>query len=210
MMFGFLFNAWNWTALQEWWLRGSVGALIGALIFIVVPAAISYAAGNSGGIGGKGGSGTITGGGGSIIGGRGGEGGPRDGGRGGEGGSGAIMGGSGTIIGGDGGNAGGWDGRGGRASRSPGEVAGLPTEFWRYGRGGAGANSPEFNRRLGILTKVRSEYVAAFPDMAPFVQAGLDQIPITWVNKRLEELGENWRVTIEKGEYKMPPLPGSP
>jgi hypothetical protein len=207
-MFGFMFNAWNWTALQEWWVRGFIGALIGAIVFIVVPAAISCAASNvSGGIGGKGGGGTITGGGGTIFGGRGGEGGPREGGRGGEGGSGSISGGSGTIIGGDGGNAGGWDGRGGRPTRSPGEVAGLPTELWKYGRGGAGANSPEFNRRLGILTKIRTEYVEAFPDTAPFINGGIDQVPASWVNKRLEELGEGWRIALENGGYKMPPLP---
>jgi hypothetical protein len=208
-MLAFVLNSWNWVSTQEWWQRGIIGALIGAVLLILIPAAIAYASNNKilGGIGGDGGGGTIAGGGGTIVGGRGGSGGSPDSGRGGKGGSGSISGGNGLIIGGDGGNAGGWDGRGGKPTRSPGEVAGMATEMWKYGRGGGGANAPEYNRRLAVLASVRSEYVSAFPDTAPFIEAGVDTVPATWVNKRLEELGEGWRVTLTDGGYSMPPLP---
>jgi hypothetical protein len=96
---------------------------VGAVLLILIPGAMSYAANNKNppdGTGGKGGSGSIEGGGGTIVGGRGGEGGIS--GRGGDGGSGSIKGRSGVIVGGDGGNAGTADGRGGRPTRSPGEV----------------------------------------------------------------------------------------
>ena len=45
-----------------------------------------------------------------------------------------------------------------------------------------------------------------FQDEAPFVNAGIDQVPVNWVNSRLEELGETWRVEMREGGYKMPPL----
>jgi hypothetical protein len=45
-----------------------------------------------------------------------------------------------------------------------------------------------------------------FPDGAGFINAGIDQEPIMWVNKRLEELAEDWRVEMENGGYKLPPL----
>jgi hypothetical protein len=200
-----LVNSWHWAAALEWWQRGIVGALVGAVILILIPAALSRASSSAVvGIGGRGGSGSIEGGSGTIIGGRGGEGGII--GRGGEGGGGSIQGGGGTIIGGDGGNAGAADGRGGKPTRSPGEVAGLPTTLWPYGRGGAGANDPEYDRRLGLLAKFRKEYLNVFPDSTPFIDAGVDSVPVTWINMRLEETGETWRVHQDNGGYKLPPL----
>lgn len=156
------------------------------------------------GVGGKGGSGRIEGGGGTIIGGRGGEGG--NSGRGGDGGGGSIKGGSGTIIGGDGGSAGTAEGRGGRVGRNPSEVAGLPTGLWKYGRGGVGANDPEYDRRLKLLIQFRKEYMEVFPDTAPLVNAGVDRVPLSWINKRLEETGEAWRVQEGPEGYQLPPL----
>ncbi|MDO9633277.1 MAG: hypothetical protein Q7I92_15365 [Humidesulfovibrio sp.] len=82
-----------------------------------------------------------------------------------------------VAIGGDGGNAAQADGRGGRRTRSPAEGAGLPTELWKYGFGGAGGNLPEYNRRLQILIKVREEYMNMFPDEVVFIMAGIDQVP---------------------------------
>ena len=159
------------------------------------------------GSGGKGGGGTIVRGRGEIIGGPGGDGGDPNSGRGGDGGSGtAIDAVYARIVGGAGGNAGQTDGRGGRAAASGIEIAGGPTSLWIYGRGGLGANAPEYNRRLGILTAIREEYLAVFQDEAPFVNAGIDQVPVNWVNSRLEELGETWRVEMREGGYKMPPL----
>ena len=46
----------------------------------------------------------------------------------------------------------------------------------------------------------------AFPDEVPFIDAGIDPVPVTWVNKRLQEIGEDWRVEMVDGGYILPPL----
>jgi hypothetical protein len=46
----------------------------------------------------------------------------------------------------------------------------------------------------------------AFPDDVPFINAGIDQVPVRWVNKRLEEIGEDWRVEMRDSGYILPPL----
>jgi hypothetical protein len=156
------------------------------------------------GIGGDGGSGTINGNNGTIIGGRGGNGGVS--GIGGKGGDGFIQGDNGLIIGGDGGNCGTPDGRGGRGARSPTEREDIPTNMWSYGRGGSGENHPEYNRRIVLLKNIRLEYMDKFSEEVPFIEAGVDIVPINWVNKRLEELHENWRIEMGVVGYFLPPL----
>jgi hypothetical protein len=158
----------------------------------------------SAGIGGAGGSGTILGNGGTVIGGRGGSGGR--GGIGGAGGGGLINGDGGLIVGGDGGNAGTDDGRGGRRGQSPQERIGLPTELWKYGQGGLGANHPEYDRRIQLLASIRAEYMIDFPGDVQFIEAGVDFVPINWVNKRLEEMKEVWRVSMGPNGYILPDL----
>jgi hypothetical protein len=148
---------------------------------------------------GTGGGGSIVGDDGKIIGGIGCPGG-------GNGGGGTIKGNKGTIIGGDAGCGPTPDGRGGRTGRTPGDVAEMPTNLWQYGRGAPGANAPEYDRRLDILRRVHREYLEKFPDTAAFIEAGVDQVPISWVNTRLKELEETWRVSIENGSLKLPPL----
>ena len=93
---------------------------------------------------------------------------------------------------------------------SPGERENLPTSMWPFGYGGRGANAPEYDRRLRLLTQIRAEYMKAFPDDVPLIEAGIDPVPARWVNKRLEEMGETWRVTMGDGGYVMPPLVRSP
>jgi hypothetical protein len=41
-MMGFVARCWHWASSLDWWERGVVGALVGALLFILVPAAISH------------------------------------------------------------------------------------------------------------------------------------------------------------------------
>lgn len=125
---------------------------------------------------------------------------------GGAGGDAEVLGDNSYARGGDGGNAGQIDGRGGCRTSSQGERLNLPTNMWPYGYGGAGANAPEYDRRLAILTEIRTEYVDAFPGDAVFINAGIDQVPVRWVNKRLEEKGETWRVEMGNSGHKMPPL----
>jgi hypothetical protein len=86
------------------------------------------------------------------------------------------------------------------------ERNGAPTSLWRYGKGGAGANAPEYNRRLDLLNQIRREYMESFPEEVPFLEAGVDVVPTNWVNKRLEELGEQWTVELDRGGYVLPPL----
>jgi hypothetical protein len=150
---------------------------------------------------GAGGGGDITGDNGTIYGGHGCTQG------GGNGGSGIIKGNNGTIVGGDSGCGPTPDGRGGIPQRMPGEVNGLPTNQWQFGRGAAGANQPEYDRRLAILARIHREYLTKFPDLSPFINAGVDQVPLNWVNARLRELQETWQVTRKNGDLILPDLP---
>ena len=118
---------------------------------------------------------------------------------GGPGGDAFVKGNDSFARGGDGSNAPQADGRGGRRSRGPGEKLNLPTMTWSFGYGGHGADTPEYARRLKLLTQIRAEYIAKFPDDVPYIEAGIDPVPENWVNKRLEEMGETWRVTLGDG-----------
>jgi hypothetical protein len=162
-----------------------------------------------GGKGGDGGGGTIIGDRGTIIGGRGGDGGVGGGGSGGKGGSGLIQGDDGLIIGGDGGSGATPDGRGGRGARGPTERFGCSTHVWGYGRGGSGRNHTEYDRRIALLKTIRGEYLAKLPQDAPCIEAGVEPVPIDWINQRLVELRENWRVDTGLNGYILPALTGS-
>lgn len=160
---------------------------------------------DSGGRGGDGGSGTVVGDRGVVVGGRGGRGGAF--GRGGDGGGGTVIGDDARVIGGDGGDSGSADGRGGCAARGPTERYGFDTPLWGYGRGGRGGDAPEYIRRLELLTRIREEYLSRFPGDAPYIAAGIDVVPVDWVNQRLDELGEAWHVAWGLEGYELPALP---
>ncbi|MFI5711984.1 hypothetical protein [Kribbella sp. NPDC051620] len=149
------------------------------------------------GRGGDGGSGTILGNRGTVIGGNAGRGGT--GGSGGHGGSGTVVGDDALVIGGD--------GRGGRGARGPTERYGFDTSTWGYGRGGRGPDTREYTRRLEVLTQIRQEYLDRFAEDAPYILAGIDAVPIAWVNQRLDELGEGWHVVRGDEGYVLPPPP---
>lgn len=80
--------------------------------------------------------------------------------------------------------------------------------MWKYSCGGRGVTAPECNRRLERLTEFRNEYMKMFPDAVVFISAGVEQVPTEWINARLRETDEPWRIgdTIVDGEYVMPPL----
>jgi hypothetical protein len=79
--------------------------------------------------------------------------------------------------------------------------------MWPYGYGGRGANKPEYNRQLKILTQIREEYMKVFPDDVVLINFGINQVPVNWVNKRLEEIGEDWRVLMKEDcGYELPPI----
>jgi hypothetical protein len=120
----------------------------------------------------------------------------------------AVAEGEGTMfVGGDGGNAPTWDGVGGKGARGTLQNMGYPTALWNAGMGGRGANSPEATRRLKILSQIRQEYLIKFPQDSLTVEAGIEDIELQWVNKRLEEKGEVWRVLARSGvAYALPAL----
>lgn len=142
--------------------------------------------------GGRGGSGHVTGARATVTGGRGGRGGIT--GPGGDGGSGFVTGDDAIIIGGDGGDAGQPGGVGGRGGRGPSDRFGTPSNLWGAGRGGRGSCTPECSRILEVLSGVCREYSERFPDEAPYIDAGLEQVPTDWLNQRLVEMDERWRV----------------
>ena len=41
-MIGFIARSWHWASSLDWWERGVVGALVGALLFVLVPPTVSY------------------------------------------------------------------------------------------------------------------------------------------------------------------------
>ena len=190
---------WVWQIFFYVGLLITVICLIVAIIDFFCPAKIAPLL-NMVGLGGCGGNAKVYGKNSIAEGGAGGEGGI---GKGGDGGDAEAHGDYSYARGGDGGNAAQFDGRGGRRTTSPAECLNFPTALWVYGCGGAGANSPEYNRRLAILTEIRREYCNSFPDDAVFIDAGVDQVPVRWVNKRLEEKNENWQITMQNSGYKM-------
>jgi hypothetical protein len=183
-------------------IRAGGALAMSVIIYFFSPAAL--VADHPLGPGGAGGNAKVVGQRSGAEGGTGGKGGMGPGGKGGDA---EVQGDNSFARGGDGGNAGTPDGRGGPRTLSPGERLNLPTQMWPYGYGGRGGNKPEYDRRLKILTQMREEYMSAFPDDVVFINAGIDQVPIRWVNKRLEEIGEDWRVQMpQECGYKLPPL----
>jgi hypothetical protein len=147
--------------------------------------------GPSNGRGGQGGNARAAGARSTAIGGHGGRGGV--GGPGGDGGSGDVTGSDALVIGGHGGDAGQPGGLGGRGGRGPTDRFGTPSHMWGVGRGGRGGMS-ENNQLREVLSAVSREYSERFPDDAAYIDAGLEQVPIDWLNQRLVELGERWHV----------------
>jgi hypothetical protein len=127
----------------------------------------------------------------TAIGGQGGRGGL---GPGGEGGHGVAIGDSSVSIGGQGGDAAQPGGVGGRGGRGPTDRFGTPSHLWGAGRGGRGGYSAEFARISEVLSGICGEYLQRFHQDAPYINAGLEQVPTDWLNQRLMELGERWQV----------------
>lgn len=156
------------------------------------------------GRGGKGGGGNASGKGSLVLGGKGGPGGGPGGGRGGDGGGGDAVGDGSIVIGGDGGGGGGRpDGRGGIGAPSP--LKKLSPEVLKsfgltgnetYGQGGSSPNSPEYDRSLKVLNAISAEYIANNPKAKLESMPGVLMPPVSWVNKRLSERQETFRVEL--------------
>lgn len=147
------------------------------------------------GPGGLGGSSYATGARSTAIGGSGGRGGAGPGGDGGH----SHAAGEGSVsIGGHGGDARQPGGQGGRGARGPTERFGFPSQDWGVGRGGRGPSTPDFIRIIGVLRSICNEYLQRFSEDAIYINSGLEQVPTDWLNQRLMELGERWRVEGEE------------
>ena len=62
----------------------------------------------------------------------------------------------------------------------------------------------EVVRRQKILAALRNEYVLSHDNVSPAVMSGVQSPPADWVNGRLKELGEKWRIG---DQYQQPALP---
>jgi hypothetical protein len=165
-------------------------------------------AGNPGSIalGGTGGNAEAAGPGSYAAGGPGGRGGAIPGGPGGN----AVASGGGMALGGQGGEAPQPDGRGGRGVQNgliahgfPDQL--LPNGHWisEYGRGGNGSNAPQYNERLNIIGELNAEYMKAHPKLGGDHWTSKTAVPLEWLNRRLTQLGKDWRVRITDGEYEF-------
>ncbi|MEI6056044.1 MAG: hypothetical protein WCR55_08300, partial [Lentisphaerota bacterium] len=64
----------------------------------------------------------------------------------------------------------------------------------------------EYNRRLTVLQSIRNKYMTQFPKRKVFIDAGIDIVPVDWVNQQLVELGEHWNVHFGVEGYILPLL----
>jgi hypothetical protein len=49
-------------------------------------------------------------------------------------------------------------------------------------------------RRSMLLTKIRMDYIETNTNVSPMIQAGLENPPPEWTNRKLKQMGENWQV----------------
>ncbi len=177
----------KWKEDHEKWVRSSLNKM-----------------GSKEGYWGKGGDANVNYNTGTIITGKGGKWGI--GGPGGDWGGATVEKNDGIIITGDGGNSAQPDGSGGRGAKGSTEKFGFPTYSWGYGQGGDWVNTPEYDRRLELLKTIRINYLEKFPNRVPYIEAGIDNIPIDWINQSLVELTEDWSVLMWEEGYILPAL----
>jgi hypothetical protein len=53
---------------------------------------------------------------------------------------------------------------------------GTPSDQWGVGRGGRGGSTPEGIRLRELLARICREYSERFPEDAPYIDAGLEQV----------------------------------
>jgi hypothetical protein len=64
----------------------------------------------------------------------------------------------------------------------------------------------ETSRRKSVVAKLRQEYVFSHDGLSPALLAGTEPVPPDWMNKRLEQMGESWRVRVRGIEYEIFPV----
>jgi len=191
------------------WIMIFFGVVCGALSMWLIPHGyyiLSHKNSAETGSGGQGGEAKASDGA-AAIGGDGGLGGGEGGGKGGYGGNAEAIGRGSLAIGGDGGGGARADGRGGKGADSP--LKKLPPEMLKqfgltgnenYGSGGDGGNSQEYSRRVGILKAISSEYNKENPGLKLNTMQGVEMPPVEWINKRLSQKKESFRVEFIKND----------
>jgi len=71
------------------------------------------------------------------------------------------------------------------------------------------APESESARRNLLLSKLRQEYIFSHDGLSSALLAGTEPVPAEWMNKRLAQMGELWRVRVKGGEYEVL-LPNNP
>jgi hypothetical protein len=61
----------------------------------------------------------------------------------------------------------------------------------------------EHSRRNSVVGKLRQEYVLSHDGLSPALLAGTEPVPPDWMNTRLEQMGELWRVRVKGTEYEI-------
>jgi hypothetical protein len=64
---------------------------------------------------------------------------------------------------------------------------------------------PETSRRKSLLGKLCKEYIFDHDGLSSALLAGTESVPPDWINKRLEQMGESWRVRVKGSEYEILP-----
>jgi hypothetical protein len=66
--------------------------------------------------------------------------------------------------------------------------------------GSVATSLPESNRKAHILSLLRNEFILSHDNISAGLMAGTESPPAEWLNKRLGELNEHWKVTDVRSE----------
>jgi len=75
-----------------------------------------------------------------------------------------------------------------------------------------GSKSPtaqEAAQRVMLLERLRREYILSHDGISPALAAGTELPPQDWINGRLHELGQNWRIKIMDDKLNYETFPAS-
>jgi hypothetical protein len=58
-------------------------------------------------------------------------------------------------------------------------------------------------RRNILIGKLCQEYILSYDGLSPALLAGTEPVSADWMNKRLEQMGEAWRVRVKGTQYEI-------
>jgi hypothetical protein len=74
------------------------------------------------------------------------------------------------------------------------------------GRGGDGADTPQYTARRLIVEELKKQFLQALGLPLNDVWWDRQIVPLEWINQRLEENGHRWRTAIVDHEYEFADL----